>query len=48
MFLADSTKIGERNFAVFANTDDVIVVTEKIKSSQKTALPADINLEEAK
>ena len=31
--LADSTKIGERNFAVFANTDDVIVVTEKIKSS---------------
>ena len=46
--LADHTKIGERNFAVFGNTQDVVVVTDKINPSQKTALPADINLEEAK
>ena len=46
--LADSSKIGERNFAVFANTKDVYVVTDQLKSSQKAALPADINLEEAK
>jgi len=46
--LADHTKIGERNFAVFGNTQDVVVVTDKINSSQKAALPADINLEEAK
>lgn len=46
--LADHSKIGERNFAVFANTKDVTVVTDQLKSSQKTALPADINLEEAK
>ena len=46
--LADNTKIGERNFAVFANTKDVVVVTNKLKPSQKKALPADINLEEAK
>ncbi|NRO39651.1 Lactose phosphotransferase system repressor [Lactobacillus helveticus] len=46
--LADSSKIGERNFAVFANTKDVYVVTDQLKTSQKAALPADINLEEAK
>lgn len=46
--LFDHSKIGERNFAVFANTKDVTVVTDKLNSSQKTALPADINLEEAK
>ena len=46
--LTDSSKIGERNFAVFANTADVVVVTNKLKPSQKKALPADINLEEAK
>lgn len=46
--LLDHSKIGERNFAVFANTKDVTVVTDKLNSSQKTALPADINLEEAK
>ena len=46
--LADNTKIGKRNFAVFANTKDVVVVTNKLKPSQKKALPADINLGEAK
>lgn len=46
--LFDHSKIGERNFAVFANTKDVTVVTDQLNSSQKTALPADINLEEAK
>lgn len=45
--LADNSKIGERNFAVFANTKDVVVVTNKINSSQKQALPAEINLKEA-
>lgn len=45
--LADNSKIGERNFAVFANTKDVVVVTNKINSRQKQALPAEINLKEA-
>lgn len=46
--LADASKIGKRSFAVFANAKDVTVVTNLLKSSQKKALPAKINLEEAK
>lgn len=46
--LADSTKIGEQSFAVFGNTKDVTVITNHLNSSQKAALPANINLEEAK
>lgn len=46
--LADSSKLGERNFAVFANTKDVCVITDSLKNSQKSALPAEITLEEAK
>lgn len=46
--LADSSKIGERNFAIFATVKDVVVITDKLKSSQKAALPVEINLEEAK
>lgn len=45
--LADSSKIGENSFAIFANTKDVCLITNKLNSSQKAALPADINLEEA-
>lgn len=44
--LTDSSKIGERNFAIFANTKDICVIIDKLKPSQKKALPATINLEE--
>ena len=46
--LTDNSKIGERNFAVFANTSDVIVVTDQLKPGQKRSLPVGIELEEAK
>ncbi|KAI4309203.1 hypothetical protein C821_000882 [Lactobacillus intestinalis] len=44
--LTDSSKIGERNFAVFANAEDVCVIINKLNQSQKKALPAGIKIEE--
>lgn len=46
--LADHSKIGEQAFAVFGHTADVTVITDHLNSSQKKALPAELNLEEAK
>lgn len=46
--LADSTKIGESNFAVFGNVKDVTVITTALIAQQKKLLPAKINLKEVK
>lgn len=44
--LADKSKIGEQNFAVFGQAQDTVVVTNKLNQSEKAALPADIKIEE--
>lgn len=46
--LTDPTKIGERDFAVFGNVKDVTVITTQLNQCEKTALPAEIKIEEAK
>lgn len=46
--LADSSKISQRGFAVFANTKDVLVITNQLNKHQRMALPDNITLEEAK
>lgn len=46
--LADSSKISQRGFAVFANTKDVLVITNRLNKKQEMALPDAINLKEAK
>ncbi|WEV39528.1 DeoR/GlpR family DNA-binding transcription regulator [Lactobacillus sp. ESL0681] len=46
--LADISKIGERNFAVFADVSQVIVITPELNARHKQLLPTKINLEEVK
>ena len=45
--LADSSKIGERSFSVFAKAKDVLLITNQLNSSQKAALPVVLKIEEA-
>lgn len=45
--LADSSKIGERSFAIFGNVKDVTVITNVLQAQQKGLLPTKINLREA-
>lgn len=44
--LADKSKIGEQSFATFGNVQDAVVITNKLKQSEKMALPANIKIEE--
>ncbi|WEV70726.1 DeoR/GlpR family DNA-binding transcription regulator [Lactobacillus sp. ESL0785] len=46
--LTDASKIGERNFAVFANSKDVTIVTTVLNAGLKKLLPNKINLRETK
>ncbi|WP_103661333.1 DeoR/GlpR family DNA-binding transcription regulator [Lactobacillus sp. HT06-2] len=45
--LVDPTKIGEQAFAVFGNSQEVTVITNKLTKRQKQALPAGIKIKEA-
>ncbi len=45
--LSDSSKIGERNFAVFGNIKQVTVITTKLNSQHQGLLPAEVDLKEA-
>ncbi|TSO26878.1 DeoR/GlpR family DNA-binding transcription regulator [Lactobacillus sp. LL6] len=44
--LADKSKIGEQNFAVFGNIKDTVLITNKLNQREKAAMPADIKIEE--
>ncbi|WEV36803.1 DeoR/GlpR family DNA-binding transcription regulator [Lactobacillus sp. ESL0677] len=46
--LTDASKIGERNFAIFADSQDVNVITADLTKEQRQLLPTKINLKEAK
>lgn len=44
--LMDASKIGVNNFAIFGNTLEATLITNKLSDSQKKKLPAQIRLEE--
>ncbi|MDF7671868.1 DeoR/GlpR family DNA-binding transcription regulator [Lactobacillus sp. ESL0701] len=46
--LTDASKIGERNFAIFANSQDVSVITTDLMNVQRQILPHEIDLKEVK
>lgn len=46
--LADASKIGERNFAIFSNLKHVTMIMTTLDEQQKKMLPAKVDLKEAK